>query len=201
MGSETLISGHIFRHTPKLPRVHSCCYTGTQALNSTSDPLPRMHAESERHPHALAALFRKVRNQLSVRDGCSLAADTGLPPVQPLPQCYSGRDQVHISSVPVLSVPLSGEVARYGGPSPRRRSPAQEAGPRGARESGKKRGGPGCCQFHLDDRARYGFSCPKTCPEWQVSWHCCLSGCVCAGTVPLAEFPWLLEDSQVTGSS
>ena len=53
MGSETLISGHIFRHTPKLPRVHSCCYTGTQALNSTSDPLPPMHAESERHPHAL----------------------------------------------------------------------------------------------------------------------------------------------------
>ena len=138
---------------------------------------------------------------MSVRDGCSWAADTGLPPVKPLPQCDSVRHQVHISSVPVLSVPLSGEVVRYGCPSPRRRSPAEEAGTRGARESGKKRGGPACCRFFLDHGARYGFSCPAACHEWQVSWHCCLSGCVYGGTVPLAEFPRLLEGSQVTGSS
>lgn len=40
----------------------------------------------------------------------------------------------------------------------------------------------------------------------EVSWDC-LSGCTYRGTVPLAEkpegseFPWLLEDSRVTGSS
>ena len=52
-GSETWIPGHISRHTTKLARVHSCWYTATQALNPTSHPLPPMHAESERHPHAL----------------------------------------------------------------------------------------------------------------------------------------------------
>lgn len=52
-GTETLLPGHISGHTPNLPRVHSCWYTGTQALNPTSNPLPPMHAESERHPHDL----------------------------------------------------------------------------------------------------------------------------------------------------
>ncbi|XP_070334211.1 uncharacterized protein [Odocoileus virginianus] len=100
-----------------------------------------------------------------------------------------------------------GEVARYGCPSPRRRSPAHEAGARGARQSGKKCGAPGCCQFFLDHRARYGFSCHKTCHELHLSWHCCLSGCPYGGTVPLAEtpggseIPRLLEDFQITGSS
>ena len=66
--------------------------------------------------------------------------------------------------------------------------------------------GTGCCYCFLDHPARYGFSCPKTCREFQVSWDC-LSGCSYRGTVPLAEkpegseFPWLLEDSRVTGSS
>ncbi|CAM9710576.1 unnamed protein product [Rangifer tarandus platyrhynchus] len=82
-----------------------------------------------------------------------------------------------------------GEVARYGCPSPRIRSPAHEAGARGARQSGKKCGAPGCCQFFLDHRARYVFSCPKTCREFQVSWRCCLSGSPCGGTIPLVDKP------------
>ncbi|CAM9710717.1 unnamed protein product [Rangifer tarandus platyrhynchus] len=83
----------------------------------------------------------------------------------------------------------AGEVARYGCPSPRIRSPAHEAGARGARQSGKKCGAPGCCQFFLDHRARYVFSCPKTCREFQVSWRCCLSGSPCGGTIPLVDKP------------
>ncbi|CAI9157521.1 unnamed protein product [Rangifer tarandus platyrhynchus] len=47
-----------------------------------------------------------------------------------------------------------GEVARYGCPSAKRRSPTHEAGARRARQSGKTCGAPGCCQFFLDHRAR-----------------------------------------------
>ena len=66
--------------------------------------------------------------------------------------------------------------------------------------------GPGCCHCSLDNRARYAFPCPKMYHGFRLSWDC-LSGCTYGGTVPLAEkpggseFPWLLEDSQVTGSS
>ncbi|XP_070334213.1 uncharacterized protein [Odocoileus virginianus] len=113
----------------------------------------------------------------------------------------------HGGAEEVSGLSSGGEVARYGCPSPRRRSPAHEAGARGARQSGKKCGAPGCCQFFLDHRARYGFSCHKTCHELHLSWHCCLSGCPYGGTVPLAEtpggseIPRLLEDFQITGSS
>ena len=64
------------------------------------------------------------------------------------------------------------------------------------------------CSGHCfcNQRAWYTVPCPKTCHGFQVFWDC-LSGCKYGGTIPLAEragsseFPQLLEDTQVTGSS
>lgn len=107
----------------------------------------------------------------------------------------SERPGTHVKPACAFCPLLTGEVARYDCPSPRRRSPAHKVVTRGARECDR----PRLLPVLLDHRAWYAFPNPKMC-RFRLSWDC-MSSCKYGGTVPLAEKPGGSEFPLVLGET